>query len=126
MLCNGFLYLLAAEHGEDLYIPCRILVGYVQPELVELVRACPFRIEPDVAFLGLAEFASVGLCDKRAGECEGLFPELSADQLRSGGDVSPLVAASHLERAALVLVEPEVVIPLQKLVCELRERHPLP
>ena len=127
MLGDGSLDLLFPEQCENLDVAVSILVGHIEPELVELVRGCPLRVEPDIALLGLAELLAVGLPDERAGEGVSVcLSESSADELGSGGDVSPLVASAHLQTASLVLVEPEEVVALEELVAELGERHSFP
>ena len=57
----------AVQHGEDLDVALGIVIGHIHPELVELVRTGALGIQPDVAFLGLAEFGTVSLADERAG-----------------------------------------------------------
>ena len=121
VLCHGGLYGLLVQHGEDLDVPFCVLVGDVEPELVELVWACAFGVEPDVSFFRLAEFLSVRLPDERAGEGIGFLSEHPADELRAGGDVAPLVAAAHLENTTFVLIEVEEVVALEELVAELCE-----
>ena len=73
----------------------------------------PFSVFP--------ELASVSLRDERAGEGVGFLAEDPAYELASRGDVAPLVASSHLQGASLVLIEPEVVVALEQLVCEFSE-----
>ena len=108
---------LLVEDGEYLDVFRSVVVAYVEPELVELVGGGALGVEPDVAALGLAELAAVGLGDQRA--CEGESVVTSGDaayQLCAGGDVAPLVRAAKLQVAALVLVEVEEVIALEELV----------
>ena len=69
----------------------------------------------------LSELAAVCLGDERAGECECFLAEDAADELRTCGDVSPLVCTTHLEGTALVLIAIEEVVSLKELVCELGE-----
>ena len=42
-----------------------------------------------------------------------------------GDDVAPLIGAADLDLAAVVLVQPEVVVGLQQHVAELGERDPV-
>ena len=126
VLLDGVVDGLLVKKGEYLDVSFRVLVAYVQPELVELVRGGLLRIEPDVALLRLSELCSVGLADEWAGEGERVgLAEHPADELSAGGDVAPLVASAKLETAALVLVEPEIVVALEQLVAELGEGHSL-
>ena len=56
----------------------------VDPELVKLIDAGAFRIEPDGAGFGLAEFRAVGVGDERQREAENRFAQFFAasDQCR--------------------------------------------
>ena len=116
---------LTVQHREDLDKALRILVAHVQPELEELIRRRPVRIQPHVALLGLAELGAVRLADQRASQREGLAAVHAADQLRARGDVAPLVGTAELQHAALVLPQPVEIIALHQLVAELREGHAL-
>ncbi len=112
---------LLIEQREDLDVALGVLVADVQPELVELVRRSITRVEPYVAALGLAELATVGFGNQRAGQCESLAAGLTADQLRTGGDVAPLVGAAHLQFTAFGFVQMQEVVALQQLVGEFGE-----
>ena len=115
---DGFL----VEVGEYLDVFLSLCVAHVEPELVESIRSGASRVEPDVAALGLAELLAVSLSDKRTGQCIGVsLAQCPADKLRACGDVAPLVASAHLQMAVLVLVEPEEIIALEKLVAEFGE-----
>lgn len=76
--------------GKDLDIFGSIGIAHVQPELVEFIRRCITAIQPNVARLSLAELASVGFRNQRAGQSKSLTTQLTADQLRTGRDVTPL------------------------------------
>ena len=116
---------LLAQQRENLDVSGCVLVGAVHPELIESVRRGFFRVEPDVAFLGLAELTAVGLGDEVACEGEGLLvgAEFAADEFRAGGDVAPLVGAAHLQLTAFMFKQIEEVVALNELVAELGERH---
>ena len=118
---NECLDLLFGKGGEDLDVFLGVGVGYVEPELIELVRRGIAGVEPYVSALGLAEFAAVSLGDEGAGEREDLAAVLAADKLGAGGDVAPLVGTAELELAVLCLVKGKEVEALEKLVCELGE-----
>ncbi len=126
MLFYRILYGLAIQKSEYLDVPLSILVAYVQPELIELVRRSLLRIKPYVAFFGLAELRPVSLLHERAGESECIgFPEHPADEFHSRRDVAPLVASAQLQANALVLIKPQVIVALKQLVAEFSERHAL-
>ena len=116
---------LAVQQREDADVTLGVLVADVEPELVELVGRGVARVEPYVAALGLAELRAVGLGDERAGDGErlGFAAQLAADQLRTGGDVAPLVGAAQLHLAVHRLVEVQEVEALYQLVGEFGERH---
>ena len=67
MVCDCCLYFFLCKECENLDVALGIFIGNIEPELVELVRRSSFRIQPDVAFLGLAELLAVSLSDKRTG-----------------------------------------------------------
>jgi len=71
----------------------------VYEELVELVGARFFRIEPDGATLGFAELCAVGFGDERKGESPGGESRFFADEIGAGRDVAPLLGATDLEFA---------------------------
>ena len=117
---DGFnLFLL--QRSEDLDVALRILVWYVEPELVELVRRSAIAVEPHVATFRLTKLATVALGDKRTGEGKALVAVHAANEFRTCGDVTPLICTTQLELAVLVLVEVVEIVALQELVGELRE-----
>ena len=84
VLLDGGVDGLLVKKGEYLDVSFRVLVAYVQPELVELVRGGLLRIEPDVALFRLSELCSVGLADEWAGEGERVgLAEHPSDELWS-------------------------------------------
>ena len=95
-----------------------IFITGIQPELIELIGACFFRIQPYVALFRFPEFPTIGFGDQRTGKGIGLTAGLASDQFGARDDIAPLVAATHLEFAFLVLMEPVVVISLHQLVGE--------
>ena len=100
-----------------------IRVGGVQPKLVKFVGGSFDRIEPDVAFFGLSEFAAIGFGEEGAGEGEGLAAGFATDEFRAGGDVAPLVASAHLKFAIFMRIEPIKIISLDQLIREFGEAH---
>ena len=115
--------LVAGEGGEDFDVLGGVGVADVKPELVEGVGRCVARVEPDVAGLGLAELTAIGLRDQGASQGVSLAAEFASDQLCAGGDVAPLIAATHLQATVFVLIEEHEVVTLEQLVGELGERH---
>ena len=116
---------LLVEIGEDLDVPLSILVAHVEPELIKSIGCGTVRIEPYVSALCLAKLLTVGLGDKRAGEAERLciIAEGAADELCTCRHVTPLVVTAELQAYAIVLIEIEEVVSLEKLISELRERQ---
>ena len=47
----------------------------------------------------------------------------SSNQIDSGDDVSPLIAAPHLQRALVSIEKNQVVVGLQQRIAEFRERN---
>ena len=125
MLCNGCVNHLLREHCKYLNIFLRILVAYIQPELIEGVRRCVICIQPDISLLCLATLLAVCLGYERAGKSVGLAAQLPADKLGAGSNITPLVAAAHLKFAVHLLIKMEEIISLHKLVGELGKGHTL-
>ncbi len=88
------------EEREEAQVPHRVAVVGVQPELIELVRRRQRRIEPDGARLRLAELRARRRRDERHHQTVRLAAAHAPDQIHPGGDVAPLIAAAHLQRAA--------------------------
>ena len=112
---------LLVKAGEYLDVALCVVIANVEPELIELVRRCALRVEPDVSALCLAELLAVGLGYQRT--CQrvslSLAAERAAYKLGSGGHVAPLIVAAHLQLAALVLIEIQEVVALKQLIGEL-------
>ncbi len=125
LLGNECFHLFAAQGGENLDVFFGVGVADVQPELIELIGRRVAAVEPDVAALGLAEFAAVGLGDQRAGQGKRLAPFGAANELGAGGDVAPLVRAAELQAAVFVAIEIEIIVALKELIGELGEAHAL-
>ena len=68
MLCNEGIDGLLVEGGEYLDVTLCIIVGNVEPELIELIWRGAGWVEPDVTALCLAELLAVCLGDERTGE----------------------------------------------------------
>ena len=86
----------AGQEGEVFEVADHVAVVCVDPELVEAVDARLGRIEPDGAFLGLAELGAVRVCDERQGQSPDVSGKLFAGEVDAGGDVAPLVAPADL------------------------------
>ena len=69
----------------------------VYEELVELVGARFFRIEPDGATLGFAELCAVGFGDERKGESPGGESRFFADEIGAGRDLPPVDQHRHVQ-----------------------------
>ena len=93
--------------------------------MVEFVGTELAGVEPDGALGGLAHFGPRGR--RQEGEGQGLGrPAFDpADEVNSGQDVPPLVVAAHLQGAAVLPVERQIVVGLEELVVELDEGQSL-
>lgn len=94
LLGDEVVYLFLLQRGEYLDVAFGILVGHVEPELVELVGRGVAAVEPHVARFGLAELPAVALGDEGARQREALVAVHAADKLGAGGDVAPLVGTA--------------------------------
>ena len=109
------------QEGEETKKLAHVAVGGVAPELVELVGRRALGREPDVALLGFAELAAVGLGHEgegQAGERGVLEP---AAELDAHDDVAPLVLATELQRAAFGAPQVQEVVGLHDHVVEFKE-----
>ena len=125
MLRDKPIYLLSLQRGEDLDIALRIIITYVEPELIELIRRGIFAVEPDITALGLSELAAVGFGDEGASQRKSIATAHLLDEFSTRCDIAPLVGAAHLEFAVLVLVQIYIVVALEQLIGELGEGHTL-
>src|SRR5574344_2366011 len=104
MLFNKSINLVFSYRSEDLYIFCCILITYIQPELIELVWRCIFRVKPYITRLSFAKFATISFSNQRACQCKSLTTYCTTDKFSSGSYVTPLVRATHLKLPSLCLV----------------------
>ena len=125
MLLNESIDDILLQRSKDLDILLGIVVADIQPELVELIWCGALGVEPDVSRLGLTELLTVTLSNQWAGQCESLIlvAKGTTDELRTRGNVTPLVVTAQLQLTVLMLVEVEEVVALQQLVGELGERQ---
>ena len=123
LLLDQSIDFILGKIGKDLDIFGSISITHVQPELVEFVRRSVTAIQPDIARFSLAELASVGFRNQRTGQSKSLAAQLTADQLRTGRDIPPLVGSSHLQPATFVLIQIHIIVSLKQLVREFRKRH---
>ena len=98
VLLNESLDDIFLQRGEDLDIALGILVGDVQPELIEAVGCSALRVEPDVAALRFAKLLAVALRDEGTSKGESLYFVASGatNQLGASGHVAPLVVTAQL------------------------------
>ena len=91
--------------------------------MVELVRSCFFRIQPDRTAGSLAEFCAVRFQHQwnRQTESFCFCTFFFADQVQTGSDVAPLILTADLQVDALILEKVQEVHRLQNLVSEFRE-----
>ena len=93
--------------------------------MVEVVRAGLFRVEPQRALLGLAHLLALVRKQQLERQREGGLFQLSANQVGTGEHVAPLVVATGLQRAAVLLKQLKEVVGLHQHVVELEERESL-
>ena len=98
LLFQRFDFLLRQKR-EVFQVADHVAVVRVDPELVKSIDAGAFRVEPDGAGFGLAEFRAVGVGDERKRETESRLAQFLPDQVDAGGDIAPLVAAADLQFA---------------------------
>ena len=125
MLGNKAVDCFLVQRCEYLDVALCVLVAHIQPELIESIGSGAVAVQPDVAFLGLAELLAVGLGYQGAGQCKGavIATQLATNKFCTGGNVAPLVGTAHLQTAVLLLIEVQEVVTLQQLVCEFGKGH---
>ena len=104
--------LFFAQVCEDFDISCCIGITYIQ-ELVKFIRRSVTTVQPYVTRFSLTELTTVGFRDQRTGKGKCFTTRFTADQFRSGSDVTPLVGTTHLQAATFVLIQEQKVVPLQ-------------
>ena len=101
------------QASEDLDVTLSVVIAHIQPELVETIWASVLAIQPDVSALGLAELTTVSFGNQWTGQSESLAATHFLNQLSTSGDVTPLIATTHLQFAVLMLVQIYIVVALQ-------------
>src|SRR2546430_17319038 len=104
------LDLSATEEREEAQHLADIAIVRVDPKLIELERRRALRVEPDRARLSLAEFRARCRREKLEGEGMCLGADRAANELDPRGDVAPLIAAAHLQRYRVALMQLQVIV----------------
>ena len=113
--------LVLRKEGEELEIFYDVAVVGVVPELVESVRRSSRRVEPDGTAFGFSEFDTGRGCNEVKNDRVRFCSAQSTDEFDTRNDVTPLIAATHLECTAMPVEEFEVVVGLQERVSEFGE-----
>ena len=114
------LDVVAAHQREQLEVIADVAIIGVVPELIKLVRRRELGIEVDRrAGVRLAELGARRRGDERVDEPVRLAVLDPPDQVHAGRDVPPLIAAPHLQRAAMAAEQLQEIERLQQHVTEL-------
>ena len=116
MFCCQCFHFFLTQRSENLYITCGILVTYIQPELIELVRRSITGVQPNITRLSLTELTTIGLCNQRTSQCKHFTAISTANQLGPGSNITPLIRTTHLKFAALCFIKMQEIVSLQQLV----------
>ena len=123
MLRDCFIYLILLKEGKSVEEIFDFVVLYVKQVLIELVWSRFPLIKPKSSTTcGLAKLFSFLIYQERYSHSKRLFLRLSSYEVTSGGNVTPLIAATNLDQAFFALIEIVEVISLQDLVAKLGER----
>ena len=87
--------------------------------MIELVRAGALGGEPDGAGFCFPHFSAVTFREQRIGEAVKLRDVHATGKIDAGGDVAPLVAATDLEIAIVLLLEINKIVRHYEHVAEL-------
>ena len=119
------LDLLDRDKGEQLQALDDIGVIDVSPVLVELIRCSLICVEPYRTTRGLAHLLAFLVGQQGDGQRIGILALLLTDQLRTGQHIGPLIIATELHIAAVVLIQTVEVIALHQHVGKLQEGQAL-
>src|SRR6187397_3081161 len=107
MLLDHAINFVLWQESEYLNPFFRICISRIKPELVELIGCCSFCIQPYITGFGFAKLPSISFSDQWAGQGKCFAPCFAAYEFSARSYVTPLVAATHLEFAILVVEQPE-------------------
>ena len=107
---NGF----TLQGCEYLDIFLRILIAYIQPELVESIRSGAISVQPNVAVFCFTKLLTIGFGNQRTGQAESLLitSQGTAYQFGTCCHVAPLIVTTQLQFDAMFLVKIKEVITL--------------
>ncbi len=106
------------EHAQE---PPDIAVLGIAPKLPVVIGRKAVGIEPHGAARGLAHFRARGRGDQRRGQAEQLRVAHAPSQFHALHDVAPLIAAAHLQRAAVAFEQLHEVVTLHDHVIEFQK-----
>src|SRR5207253_3754932 len=89
------------------------------PVLIELVRRRARSAAPHRALFGLSELRSTCSRYQRHRQRMRSLSLHAPNELEAGGDISPLIAAAHLQRYAFAAIELQKIVRLQQHVGKL-------
>jgi len=116
---------LLGQEREVLQVFHRVAVVGIEPELEELEVRRAGRVEPDGASFRLPELHAGGRRHERHHEAVRLSAAKLANEIASGGDIAPLVAATELQRAPVAIEQRQEVEGLKHEIRELGIRDPV-
>ena len=117
---RGLYFILRFPKTDEIF---RILICRIEPELVELIRWCPFCIEhtfPPSVLLNLVPSAFLINGVVRAKASPLSFLRISSVPCH---DISPLIGTAHLQTYAHVFPQIVEIIALNKLIRKFCKRH---
>ena len=125
VLCFHRLYFFLCLQSKNADVVRHIGIARIEPELIKLVRASALGIQPDIATFGFSKLGSVCFFNQWCGQRKCFSTVHAANQLGTRGDISPLIATTHLQHYILVFPQVVEIITLYKLVGKLCKTHPL-
>jgi len=125
MVCEG-VNGVHIDIGKEEEASSHIVISTIAPELPIVPDGCFIGMEPYGALGGFSHFCALGGCQQGHGESvEGWQRGFFARQFDPCGDISPLVASSHLYVAGVLLCHDEEVIGLEDHVVKFEEAEML-
>ena len=120
-----FVDLLKWQEGQHADALHDIRIVDIAPVLVEVIRACFIRIQPNSIAGRLSHLFPLRVGQESDCHGIGLLVQLAPDQFTAAEHVAPLIVAAELQIAAIMLEQIVEVIALHDHVVELKEAEPL-
>src|SRR5574344_340078 len=121
MFSNQLVYFIFTKRSENLDVPRRIIITYIEPELIKFIRRCISCIEPHITRFCFTKLSSICFSYKRTGQRISLTTICTTNQFSPRSNVTPLIGATHLQLTTFGFIQMKKIIPLQQLISKFSE-----